>query len=78
MIRSRWLDRPEWEAKLREIGAEPLQGRTALNRGEWWRRPGYFAFTVPVDERGRCDFWAFRRLYVEQGGRPLHGDEGEH
>ena len=77
MIRSRWLERNAWEAQLRTLGAEPLHGVTERNTGEWWKRPKGRPFPVPIDDQGRCDFWAFRRLYVEQGGRPLHGEDGE-
>lgn len=75
MLRGRWLDRPVWERMLRSLGAEPLAGLTPLNTAEWWRIPGRAPFTVPVDETGRCDFWAFRRLYEAQGGSPLSGGE---
>lgn len=59
---------------LREIGAEPLQGKGPLNTAEWWRvvGEGRLPFTVPIDSQGRCDLWAFRRIYETQGGRPLH------
>lgn len=76
MLRGRFLDRPEWERMLRGLGAAPAQGLTALNTAEWWRRPGHPPFTVPVESDGRCDFWAFRRIYENQGGRPLSsGDD---
>ncbi len=71
MLRDRFLDRPTWERMLRELGAAPLEGNTSLNTAEWWRRPGAPPFTVPVEMDGRCDFWAFRRIYEAQGGRPL-------
>lgn len=71
MLRGRFLDRPTWERLLRELGGEPLVGRTPLNTAEWWRRPGWPPFTVPVERDGQCDFWAFRRIYEAQGGRPL-------
>lgn len=74
MLRGRFLDRPTWERMLRELGAEPLAGTTPLNTAEWWRSPGRPPFTVPVEDDGRCDFWAFRRIYEAQGGQPLSGD----
>jgi len=70
----RFLARSEWEPKLRAIGAEPMAGKTPLNTAEWWRRPGHPPFTVPIERDGQCDFWAFRRIYEAQGGRPLSGD----
>ena len=45
--------------------------KTALNTAEWWKRPGHPPFAVPTKPDGRCDVWAFRRLYEAQGGRPL-------
>lgn len=71
MLRGRFLERAVWERMLRNIGAEPLPGVGNLNTAEWWRRPGMPPFTVPVEDGGRCDFWAFRRIYEAQGGRPL-------
>ena len=49
MIRSRWLERSEWEAKLRRNGCEPLPGKGP-------------PFTVPVEDDGRSDFWAVQRI----------------
>ena len=74
MLRGRFLDRPTWERMLRELGAEPLARMTPLNTAEWWRRPARPPFTVPVEDDGRCDFWAFRRVYEAQGGRPLSSE----
>lgn len=74
MLRGRFLDRPTWERMLRALGAAPLAGMTPLNTAEWWRRPGQPPFTVPVEDDGSCDFWAFRRVYEAQGGRPLSSD----
>ena len=74
MLRGRYLDRPEWEAMLRKLGAAPAEGLGPLNTAEWWRRPGHMPFTVPTEEDGRCDFWAFRRVYEAQGGRPLSSE----
>ncbi len=71
MLRGRYLDRPTWERKLRSIGAEPLPGLGHLNTAEWWRRPGHPPFTVPIEDDGKCDYWAFRRIFETQGGRPL-------
>ena len=59
---------------LRELGAEPLAGKTPLNTAEWWRRPDKPPFTVPVENDGRCDFWAFRRIYEAQGGPSLSSE----
>lgn len=74
MLRGRFLDRPVWERMLRELGAEPAKGLTKLNTAEWWKRPKAPPFTVPIEHDGRCDFWAFRRIYETQGGRPLSND----
>ena len=74
MLRCRFLDRPEWEAMLQKLGAAPAKGLGPLNTAEWWRRPGHMPFTVPTEEDGRCDFWAFRRVYEAQGGRPLSSE----
>jgi hypothetical protein len=73
MLRGRFLERSEWEPKLRSLGAAPLEGQSKLNTAEWWKRPNHPPFTVPVEDDGRCDFWAFRRIYEAQGGRPLSG-----
>ncbi|QRE74156.1 hypothetical protein [Methylobacterium aquaticum] len=63
MIRSPWLERSEWEAKLRRNGCEPLPGKGRLNTAEWWHRPGKGPpFTVPVEEDGHSDFWAIQRI----------------
>lgn len=72
MLRGRFLDRPTWERMLRGLGAEPVQGRTRLSTAEWWARPGEMPFMVPAEDDGACDFWAFRRAYESQGGRPLN------
>lgn len=41
------------ERKLREISAEPLINATSLNTAaEWWRVPGRFPFTVPIELDG--------------------------
>jgi hypothetical protein len=71
MLPGRFVDRPTWERMLRELGAEPLAGKAPLNTAEWWRRPGHPPFTLPVEDDGKCDFWAFRRIYEAQGERPL-------
>lgn len=58
--------REEWEKALRDYGCKPLEGKGALNTAEWWRMAwGGYPFTVPVDEEGRCDVWAFNRLVVD-------------
>jgi len=63
MIANRLLSRAEWEAKLRRCGAEPLQGKSSNNSGEWWHVPNRYPFKVPVeDDEGRCEFWAIQRI----------------
>jgi hypothetical protein len=74
MIRARLLERTEWEARLRALGAERLENVVSMHATEVWIRRGSDPFTVPADKQGRCDYWAFRKIYVEQGGRPLHED----
>lgn len=76
MIRGRFLCRAEWEKRLRDIGAEPLDGRGALNTAEWWRLPDGIPFTVPVEDDGdRCDFWAVQKLCEQLvGPRLFSGD----
>jgi len=66
MLRGRFLSRPQWERKLRDIGAEPLEGQTVLNSGEWWRVPGRYPFVVPTEEDGRAEFWAIHKIVAQQ------------
>jgi hypothetical protein len=68
VIRDKFLSRSQWEKKLRDIGAEPLAGKGPLNTAEWWRVPDKTPFTVPIEDDGRCDFWAIHRICKEQGG----------
>lgn len=71
MIRDRFLERTEWEAKLRRWRCEPLAGKTRLNTAEWWKGPHGYPFTVPIeDEDGRCDFWAIQKLCEQYGEKP--------
>jgi hypothetical protein len=62
MLLNRPLSRPQWESKLRSLGASPLEGKTALNSAEWWVVPGGIPFTVPVEDDGSCDFWAIQKI----------------
>ncbi len=63
MISVRFLQREEWEAKLRgHYKCQPLEGKGPLNTAEWWKTPWDRPFTVPVEADGRCDEWAFQRL----------------
>ena len=80
MIRDRFLRRDQWEKRLREIGAEPLEGKGGLNTAEWWHLPVGAPFTVPVEHDGRCDFWALQKLCEDLTGPrlfkgPLHPDD---
>jgi hypothetical protein len=59
----RFLNRTEWEAKLRHYGCKPLEGKGRLNTAEWWQTPwGSAPFTVPIESDGRCDEWAIQRV----------------
>lgn len=69
MIGHKFLSRPQWEEKLRNIGAEPLPGKGSLNSAEWWRLPGKPPFTVPVEDDGRCEFWAIQKLCKDHGNK---------
>ena len=60
------ISRDEWEAALRDYGCKPLEGKGSLNTAEWWQMPwGGYPFTVPVDDDGRCDKWAFNKLVLD-------------
>jgi hypothetical protein len=64
MISVRFLHREEWEPKLRQYGCKPLEG--SLSTAEWWQLPwGGYPITVPVEDDGRCDEEAFRRLILD-------------
>jgi hypothetical protein len=67
MLGTKFLSRPQWERKLKKIGAEPVQGATALNSAEWWRVPGKLPFVVPVEDDGSCEYWAIQRICKDQG-----------
>lgn len=56
------LSRPQWESKLKKLGAEPLHGKGQLNTAEWWKAPGLGPFTVPVEADGGCDYWALQQI----------------
>jgi hypothetical protein len=66
MIGDKFLSRSKWEKKLRSIGAIPLDRKGKLNTAEWWRVPGKPPFTVPIEDDGKCEFWAIQRIYAEQ------------
>lgn len=65
----RFLPRPQWEEKLKNLGAGPLAGKTKLNTAEWWHAPGGIPFTVPIEPDGSCDFWAFQRVCQRLGDK---------
>lgn len=67
MLNSRFLERKDWEAKLRRLGCAPLRGKGPLNTAEWWRGPKSVPFTVPVDAFGRCEFWAVQKICAHLG-----------
>lgn len=69
MLRDRFLSRPQWEKKLRGIGAEPLEGRTVLNNAEWWRAPGRYPFSISTEPDGRAEFWTIQKIIAQQTGR---------
>ena len=63
------ISRGEWERELCRYGCRPLEGTTKLNTAEWWRWPwGAYPFTVPVDEDGYCDYWAYQRILADMAG----------
>lgn len=70
MIRSRFLDRDEWEAKLRRWGCEPAPQFGFLDTAEFWLGPNGMPFTVPCEDDGSCDFWAVREICVLHGADP--------
>jgi hypothetical protein len=52
--------------ELRSYGCTPLSGKGKLNTAEWWCWPwGGAPFTLPVDENGKIDQWAFHRLLAD-------------
>jgi len=62
----RRLQRAEWEKRLREMGCFSQDGLTKLNTAEWWRWPFKAPpFTVPVDDEGCMDQWAFLKLVAD-------------
>ena len=66
MISVRFLQRAEWEARLRErYQCQILGGKGPLNTAEWWQTPWGHPFTVPVDADGRCEEWALQRLILD-------------
>ena len=69
MIGRKFLSRPQWEKKLRSIGAVPLEGKGELNTAEWWRLPNKPPFTVPREDDGTCELWAIKRLCRELTGK---------
>jgi hypothetical protein len=65
MIAVRFLNREEWEAKLRSYGCQPLPGTGRLNTAEWWQAPWKHPFTIPIEADGRCDEWAIARVILD-------------
>ena len=65
MIAVRVLHREEWEADLRSYDCKPLEGLTKLNTAEWWQYPWGHPFTVPCDETGLCEYWAYNQLIAD-------------
>lgn len=65
----RFLPRPQWEDKLKSLGATPLQGLGKLNTSEWWKVAGGFPFTVPVEPDGTCDYWALQKICQRLGDK---------
>jgi hypothetical protein len=65
MIAVRFLQRSEWEAKLRGYKCAPLDGKGNLNTAEWWKFEWGHPFTVPVEAGGMCDEWAIQRLIAD-------------
>lgn len=73
----RFLSRRQWEAKLRAAGAEPLEGKTALNTAEWWRVPKRPPFVVPVEDDGRAEFWAIQKLLSQLRAKTVFNPDFE-
>lgn len=71
MLAGRFLTRPQWEAILLGLGAQPLKGKTQLNAAEWWVVPGRVPFTVPIEDDGSADFWAIQKLREQITGGHL-------
>ena len=66
MIAVRRLRREEWEKRLRSYGCYPQEGLTPLNTAEWWRWPFPAPpFTVPVDDEGYIEQWAYQALMAD-------------
>ncbi len=67
MIAAPFLSRSEWEKRIRSWGCYPLEGKGPLNTAEWWRWPwpNSTPFTVPVEEDGSLEFWAFQRIKTD-------------
>lgn len=66
MIAVRRLPREEWEKRLRSYGCYPQEGLTPLNTAEWWRWPFPAPpFTVPVDDEGYIEQWAYQALMAD-------------
>jgi hypothetical protein len=63
----KYITRPQWEAKLRRHGCEPLEGKGELNTAEWWKSPKGAPFTVPIEDNGNCEFWALHRICQKHG-----------
>jgi len=64
MIAPRFLHREEWEAKLRDYGCKPLEGKGPLNTAEWWQMPWGQPFVVPIEDDGRCHERAIHHLIL--------------
>ena len=82
MVLGRYLSRPQWEKILKAAGAEPAPYLGKLGSAEWWRLPGKFPFTVPVEDGGKAEFWAIQKLSEALGApsifnSPLIRDDDE-
>lgn len=56
------LRRDQWEKKLRALGLKPHDGLGKINTAEFWSDGTGYPISIPVDEHGDVDFWAFQRL----------------
>lgn len=55
--------RERWEKELLSYGCSRAVGMGMLNTAEYWRWPwGNYPFTVPIDEMGAIDVWAFQKI----------------
>jgi hypothetical protein len=52
----------QWEKKLRAMGMERREDLGRLNTAEFWGDGTRYPISVPADENGEVEFWAFQRI----------------